>query len=71
LDDLKVKIDELNLTSNNENELTHNKTFQNFNKSKQILENMIDNLREELAGISKITNKDVNVIYIRKYNKHT
>jgi len=52
---LKVKIDELNLTASNEQQQLPNKTFQNFSKSKQILDNMIENLREEIAGISKLT----------------
>lgn len=60
MDDIKGKIDELNITTNyNDQQENPNKTFQNFSRSKQILENMIENLREELAGISKKTNQEV------------
>ena len=65
MDDLKIKIDELNMTSSHDQHIKQkqqqspNKTFQNFSKSKQVLETMIENIREELAGISKITTQEV------------
>jgi len=65
LNDIKVKIDELNLTVNNEQQLQNpNKSVQNFSKSRLILDNMIENLREELAGISKTAIQEVNYILI-------
>ncbi len=73
MDDLKNKIDELNMTSSHDQLIQQkqqhspNKTFQNFSKSKQVLKTMIEKLREELAGISKITTQEV--ILLLKHKK--
>lgn len=55
MEDIKTKIDELNITTNIDEQI-NNKTLQNFSKSKHLLNNMLENLREELFDISKTVN---------------